>query len=219
MKRIVHFILFISISIVSYSQTTIKTTLPKNSIKFSPTVTVDWSKSLKLKSTDAQIISGVNINYQREDKLNNYHEGGVLIGFIPLNTKKTNSVSGNQFGVEYNYKLVFAKFKNNHIQIYTAVGSQLIYRKLQSNNYIQPNFSSNSFLQNFGISPGFQYSKNNFIFDFSLPTSIGYNITKQKSYYPVYDTNQEHSILNKNVEKFNLLNWNVGVKAGVGAKF
>lgn len=219
MKRIVHFILFITISIVSFSQTTIKTSTPKNIIKFSPTVTFDWSKSLKFKSTDEQIITGFNINYQRKDKLNNYHEAGVLIGFIPLNTKKTNKMSGNQFGVEYNYKLVFAKFKNNSVQIYTAVGTQLIYRKLQTTNYNLPNFSSNSFLQNFGVSPGFQFSKNNFYFDFSLPTSIGYNITKQINYYPVFDTNQDHSIINKTTEKFNLLNWNVGVKAGVGAKF
>lgn len=219
MKQIGLLIFILTISFVSFSQTNNSITIKKNVLKISPTVTFDWSKSSNLKGFDKNLISGFNINYQREDKNKNYHDVGILIGFVPLSTKKTGIVSGNQLGIEYNYKLVFAKFKNNSLQIYTAVGTQLIYRKLQTANYNLPNFSSNSFIQNFGVAPGLQYSNNKFFFDFSLPTSIGYNITKQKYYYPVYDTNQDYHLMNKNNEKYNLLNLNIGVKAGVGAKF
>lgn len=220
MKQIGLLIFIFTISFVSFSQTNNSPSIKRNVIKISPTVTFDWSKSTNLKGFDKNLISGFNINYQREDKNKNYHDVGVLIGFVPLSTKKTGIVSGNQFGVEYNYKLVFAKFKNNSLQIYTALGSQLIFRKLQTNNNNNfPNFTNHTFIQNFGVAPGLQYSNNKFFFDFSLPTSIGYNITKQKYYYPVYDTNQDYNLMKKNNEKYNLLNMNIGVKAGVGAKF
>jgi len=218
MKQIFLIIFFTHFTFAVFSQTLNQTSVQKNSIKISPTVNFDWSKSLKFKHNSTNVVTGLNINYQREDKLKNYHDVGFLIGFIPV-TKKSNSYSGKQLGVEYNYKLVFAKFKNNSLQIYTATGTQLIYRKLQSADLKIPNFTSNSFIQNFSISPGFQYSKNNFFFDFSLPTSIGYNIQKQHYLYPDFDTSQDETSVKNNLQKNILLNWNVGVKAGIGAKF
>lgn len=221
MIRTLYFFLFISLSSFGFTQTTTKTSTKKNSIKFSPTITFDWSKSLKLKNNtnNYNFISGLNLNYQRLDKLNNYHEVGFLVGFIPLNSKKTTSYNGTQFGVEYNYKLVFARFKNNTLQIYTAVGTQLMYRKLQSSNFQLPNITAKSFNHNIVVSPGFQFSKNNFFFDFSIPTSFGYGINTQKTFYPNLHINYTESDVKNDSQRFNSLNWNVGFKAGVGAKF
>ena len=218
MNRIISLLFFINFSFLAFSQTANKTSSPKNGIKISPTTTIDWSKSLKLKTNTSHLNTGFTINYQRQDKLNNYHDIGFLIGFIPLNKKKTNSYSGKQFGVEYNYKLVFAKFKNNKLEIYTAVGTQLIYQKLKSGNTILPVLKTNSFIQHFTVSPGFQYTKNNFFLDLAIPTSIGYSISKQPYFYPLNST-EDPSIIQNDSQKNNLLNWNIGIKAGVGAKF
>lgn len=215
MIRYIYLLIFIHLISNSFSQTT-KTSKYKNVIKFSPSITFDWSKSLKLKNNNNyNFTSGFNLNYQRLDKKNNYHEVGFLVGIIPLNKNTTST--GKQFGVEYNYKLVFAKFKNNTIQFYTAVGTQLIYRKLQQTNFQLSNNTTKSFNQNIVISPGLQLSKNKFFFDFSLPTSFGYTISKQKLPYP--NLHNSESTIKNDSQQFNYMNWNIGIKVGVGAKF
>lgn len=225
MNRIISLFIFINLSAWAYAQSLNKTNSTKNSILVSPNINFDWSAALKLKKSNynnSNLITGLSINYQHQDKLNNYHSAGIIIGIIPISVNNAKASTNNplrakQFGVQYNYKVVFAKFKNNSLQIYTAVGSQLIYRKIQTTDINSPS-STHSFMHNFLLTPGFQYSKNNFFIDFSLPTSIGYSISNQKSYYPIFDTNQEQS-LQRTTQKYNLLNWNVGFNAGVGAKF
>ncbi len=225
MNRILPFIFFLYFSCIAFSQNLNKHYTPKNAIKFSPNVIFDWSAGLKTKKNiynNTNLITGFNVSYQRKDKLENYHDVGFIVGIIPVNSKNVSSKStynGKQFGVKYNYKIVYAKFKNNNLQFYTAVGTQLVYRKSQSIDYNLHKTTTNSVIHNFVVAPGLQYSKNNFFIDFSLPTSIGYNISKQKSFYPVFDTNQNQSGNHNSAQKYNLMNWNLGFETGVGAKF
>lgn len=221
MRRISLFAFMLCMLSHVFSQTAVNKYPLKNGLQVSPAFTFEWSGKSKNNTLSSNFIPGFNINYIREDKWKNFHDAGVLIGIIPLNSKKSSAAGAKQIGVEYNYRLVFAKFKDNNLKIYTAIGTQLIYRKTQStqNTYTTKTSNTNSFIHNFVVTPGFQYSKNNFFFDFSLPSSIGYNIRNTKISGPDLGVQPNPSEVHDSSQKSDPLNWNIGIKIGVGAKF
>ena len=113
-----------------------------------------------------------------------------------------------------NYRIVKLIKKNPNIGIFTAFGTQLSYTKTEGQNldYFGKN-TSKSFEQDFVITPGIQYTKNKFFIDFSIPTSIGYSHLSQR--YII----SENQTLKPIIRNYNLFNWSIGFKVGVGVKF
>lgn len=219
MNKNLSVIIFICISLNAFSQTQNNKTNQKYILKISPAIKFSFATSKKAKNNNyypTNFISGLDLNFLTKDKKNNYHDAGIIIGFIPDLSKRKDvkTFYGNQLGIEYSYRMVYLIKKKPSIGIFTAVGTQLLYTKTegQTFDYYGSKTISKSFEQCFVVTPGIQFSKNNFFFDFSVPTSIGYSHLNQ-----IFTNDSPVSLLNK--QNYNLFNWNIGFKAGVGAKF
>lgn len=217
LKQIFFLIIFIFFNLVAFTQIIQNSNTSKNTIKLSPTLNFGWSSALKSTNSNYKsfkLMTGLNINYLREDKLKNYHDIGFIIGIIPTKNSSIINENSKQIGIAYNYKIVYAKYKDHQFKIFTAIGTQLIYTKTlnKSTENFKLNYKSKSIEQNVVVSPGIQYSKNHFYLDFSLPTSIGY---KHLSQYHQSD----NPIIQSDTQKHNLLDWNLGIQTSVGAKF
>lgn len=220
MKQILALISFMFFSLITYSQTQEKEASQKYILKISPTIKFSFATSKKARNNNyylTNFITGLDLNFLTKDKKNNYHDAGVIIGFIPNLSKRKDvkTFYGNQIGVEYSYRMVYLIKKNPNIGIFTAFGTQILYTKTegQTFDYYGSKNTSKSFEQNFVITPGIQYTKNKFFFDFSVPTSIRYTHLSKR--FTTYD-NQISVSFNQN---YNLFNWNIGFKASVGIKF
>lgn len=219
MKPILTFICLLYFSFCSFSQIQNDIKPHKYILKISPAIKFGFATSKKAKMDNfypSNFLYGIDLNFLTKDKLQNYHDAGVLIRFIP-NTSKQKDVKtfyGNQIGVEYNYRIVKLIKKNPNIGIFTAFGTQLSYTKTEGQNldYFGKN-TSKSFEQDFVITPGIQYTKNKFFIDFSIPTSIGYSHLSQR--YII----SENQTLKPILRNYNLFNWSIGFKVGVGVKF
>lgn len=227
MQRIFTFILMFVTCSVIFAQTNKQQSAPskKYIIKVSPTLKFNFI-SPKMTNNNyfspfSSMSTGFSADFLIANKKNNYNDFGASIEVIPLIIKKPqyyNTGTGYRIGFEYSHRFVLVVKKKPNVSFFTAVGTQTNFSKIQSADYnlIEKTnvYSSKSFEQNVVLTPGLQYSKNNFFLDFSLPVGIGYNYTKQlnKTGNPVFlesDSNKQ----------FHLMNWNVGCKLGVGAKF
>ena len=191
-------------------------------LKISPTVKFSYATSKKIKNDSydpTHFFAGLDVNFLKLDKKNNYHNVGFIIGFLPntLKTKVTgSSFSGKQFGVEYNYRIVYLVKKKPNLNLFTEVGTQFIFTKTEgvSIDYYSGRNISKWIESNVAFSPGLQYSKSHFFADFSIPVSVGYTyMVRQNSY------NNPILLEIDNNKKYNLFSWNYAFKFGVGAKF
>lgn len=219
MKRIIVFSFLIHFFIIAFSQT--KQSLPSSKyiIKISPEIKVSWATSKKLTQNNlntTKLITGLNANLLFSAKKNNYNDIGLIIGIIPVKFNKgsTASFSGMQLGVEYSYRIVYLVKNKPNINFFTAVGTQSLYtqtKSLSNKEYGAIN-TSKSFEQNAVFTPGLQYSNNHFFLDFSIPASFGYS-------YLNYTKQGNSPVSLKDTQRYNLFNWNIGCKIGIGAKF
>lgn len=223
----------IFINCVAISQPLKNEPKQKYILKVSPVLKFNWSTSKKAKNTNyypSNLITGMNLNFLFPAKKNNKHEVGMQIGFIPkINSKQNNiiSFSGNQIGVEYSYRLIrvvktktdATRFeKSPTFNLFAGIGTEFLFTKIDKNtrnmDFQINKTTTKSVEQNIVFSPGFQVCKKNFFFDFSVPVSFGYKYQYRKN-----DIDNPILLGSDTFTKYNLFNWNVECKVGVGAKF
>lgn len=210
------------LGLTSIAQTETNSINDKYILKIAPTVKFSWATSAKAKRNNnypSYLISGIDVNFLLLHKKNNYHDFGLITGFFPnTNSRNTRikSFSGFQLGLEYSYRISYTLKKSPNIGFFTSFGTQTIFSKTNgiTVDYFAYKSTTRMIQQNLVFTPGIQYSKNKFYFDFSVPTSLGYEFLKSNS-----TTNSIPEPNNNFEQKYHLFNWNIGFKASVGVKF
>ncbi|MCB9034211.1 MAG: hypothetical protein H6553_10265 [Chitinophagales bacterium] len=139
----------------------------------------------------------------------NVHEFGLSYNSA-INTRR--ELSANEFMLNYGYRIVFLKNKATNIKPFISfiagIGASHSNNNLALYN-INYKVVNNLFTIQAGIAPGFQYTKNKFFLDFSVPFKASYMRETSK----IKDSNYSYK------NKFNDGAFNVGAKIGLGVKF